>query len=301
VVGSFMLDLVMRVPRRPGRGETVFAGEFGIFRGGKGFNQAVAARRLGAAVAMVGRLGDDEFAARFRSAMDAEGIDATGVVIDPDEGTGIATPLIEEDGNNSIVVAPRANMHLTTGDIERSAARIAAADVLLLQLEVPTAASEAAARLACAAGRTVIFNPAPAAPFPDALLHLAHVITPNEVEATAISGVAVCDVDSAFAAADVLQARGAASVVITLGALGCIAVMPTLRLHVPAFSVAVVDTTAAGDAFNGALAAALAEGQRPADALAWANAAGACAVTRLGAEPSLPRRDAVAALSVRAP
>jgi ribokinase len=295
-----MLDLVMRVRQRPGRGETIFAEECGIFRGGKGFNQAVAARRMGARVAMVGRLGDDEFARRFHDAMAAEGIDAEGVVTDPEEGTGIATPLIEADGSNSIVVAPRANMRLTAADVRRTAPQITGADVLLLQLEVPAAASIEAARIARGAGRTVILNPAPAVPFPEELLRLASLLTPNEVEAAALAGVPVADVAGAFEAATRLVERGARSVVVTLGARGAVALSDGTRLHLPAPPVEAVDTTAAGDAFCGALAVALAEGRPLAAALARANAAGACAVTRLGAEPSLPHRHAVETLLNRA-
>jgi ribokinase len=300
VAGSFMLDLVMRVRQRPAGGETIFAEEFGIFLGGKGFNQAVAARRMGARVAMIGRLGDDEFAGRFRDAMASEGIDASGVVTDPDEGTGVATPLIEADGSNSIVVAPRANMRLTPEDVRRAAPLIEAADVLLLQLEVPTAASMEAAGIARSAGRSVVLNPAPATPFPKELLRLATLITPNEIEAAALTGVAIHDDASAFEAAERLAARGAGLVVITLGALGAVALAGGVRWYQPAVPVQAVDTTAAGDAFNGALAVALAERRSLADALARANAAGACAVTRLGAEPSLPNREDVDALLIRA-
>jgi ribokinase len=299
VTGSFMLDLVMRVRQRPGRGETIFADEFGIFRGGKGFNQAVAARRMGAHVAMIGRLGADAFASTFWDALAAEGIDSSGVVTDEHEGTGVATPLIEADGSNSIVVAPRANMRLTAADVRRSAAQIEQADVLLLQLEVPVEASIEAARIARGAGRTVILNPAPAAPLPDELLRLASLVTPNEVEAASLTGVAVDGVAGAFAAAEALVARGARSVVVTLGAMGAVALADGARLHLPTIPVTVVDTTAAGDAFSGALAVGLAEGRPLAAALARANAAGACAVTKLGAEPSLPNRTDVDALLSR--
>ena len=296
VAGSFMLDVVMRVPRRPAHGETIFAEECGIFLGGKGFNQAVAARRMGAAVAMIGRLGDDEFSARFRAALTAEGIDGSGVAADAEAGTGIAAPLIEPDGSNSIVAAPRANMRVSAADVERAAPLIRDAAVLLLQLEIPTEACEAAARIAREAGRRVVLNPAPAVPFPDSLLRLADVLTPNEVEAAALAGFPVSDVASAHAAAQAIHARGAAIVIVTLGGLGAVAAGDGARFHLPACPVAVVDTTAAGDAFNGALAGALAEGRGLSEAMQWANAAGACAVTRLGAEPSLPSRGEVAAL-----
>lgn len=301
VAGSLMFDVVMRTPRRPQRGETVVAEACGTFLGGKGFNQAIAARRMGATVAMIGRLGDDELAPRFRRALAAEGIDGSGITLDGEAGTGIATPLIEADGSNSIVVAPRANMRVTPADIERSAHLVRAAHVLLLQLEIPADASAAAARIACAAGRPVILNPAPALPFPEELLRLAAVLTPNEVEAAALAGFAVDGIEGAFTAADALRGRGVGTVVVTLGGLGAVAVGEALRMHLPAHHVAVEDTTAAGDAFNGALAVALAETGDLVRALHWANAAGACAVQRLGAEPSMARREQIAALLRPAP
>ncbi len=296
VVGSFMLDLVMRVTRRPLPGETVIADACGIFLGGKGFNQAVAARRMGSAVAMVGRLGSDEFANRFRIALRDEGIDAAAVAADAEAGTGIATPVIDPDGGNSIVIAPRANMRVTPADVETAGDAIRRSRVLLLQLEIPVEASETAARIAHEAGARVILNPAPARPVLESLLRLADVLTPNEVEAAALTGFPITGVESAFAAARELRARGAGAVAVTLGGSGVVAVAADGQVHLPAHAVPVVDTTAAGDAFNGVLAAILAQGSGLSAALRWANAAGACAVTRLGAEPSLPRREEVAVL-----
>jgi ribokinase len=299
VVGSFMTDLVMRVARRPQTGETVRAEEFGIFLGGKGFNQAVAARRLGARVAIIGRVGADEFGSRFLDALAREGIEAAGVIRDPDEGTGIATPVVDATGANSIIIAPRANLRLTPADVEACAAAIVGADVLILQLEVPPEASMAAARIARAAGRRVVLNPAPVMPFPDELLHLADVVTPNEVEAAALAGMAVTGPDSGFMAAAALLARGARAAVVTLGAAGCVVATAHVRAHLPAFAVEAVDTTAAGDAFTAALAVRLAEAGDLLEAARWGNAAGACAVGRLGAEPSLPPRTAVVAMLAR--
>ncbi len=271
------------------------------FLGGKGFNQAVAARRMGANVSLAGRLGDDGFAAGFHAAFAREGIDAGAVTVDRDAGTGIAVPLIEPDGSNSIVVAPRANMRLTPADVERAASRIEASALLLLQLEVPTEASSAAARIARRAGALVILNPAPALPLPDELLRLTDILTPNEVEAAALTRLSIDGIEAAFAGADRLRERGARTVVITLGAMGMIAVDDNVRLHLAAHRVDVVDTTAAGDAFSGAMAAALAASMTLQDALRLANAAGARAVTRLGAEPSLPRRAEVESLLSDAP
>ncbi len=294
VVGSFMTDLVMRVARRPQAGETVRAEEFGIFLGGKGFNQAVAARRLGARVAIIGRVGADEFGARFLAALAREDINAAGVIRDPDEGTGIATPVVDATGANSIIIAPRANLRLSPADVAAHAEQVAAADVLLLQLEVPAGASIAAARIARTAGRRVVLNPAPVAPFPDELLRLADVVTPNEVEAATLTAQSVTGPEAALRAAERLLARGARAVVVTLGAAGCVVATAHTQMHLPAFAVQAVDTTAAGDAFTAALAVRLAETDDLLEAARWGNAAGACAVQRLGAEPSLPPRAAVA-------
>jgi ribokinase len=291
-----MMDLVMRVPRRPRPGETVFGTEFGIFLGGKGFNQAIAARRLGGAVAMVGRVGDDDFGGQLRAALRREGVDASGLVADVEAGTGVAAPVIEATGDNSIISVPRANMRLTAADVRRASGAFRAARAVLLQLEVPSDASLAAARLGRAAGARVLLNTAPAGSVPDELLAAADVLIANEVEAAALSGVAVRSVEEAFTAAALLQRHRDQTAIVTLGAEGAIAVRTGLRRHAPAYRVPVLDTTGAGDAFCAALAVRLMETEDLADALAWANAAGACAVTVLGAEPSLPTRAAVEAV-----
>jgi ribokinase len=288
-----MMDLVMRVARRPERGETVFGSEFGMFLGGKGFNQAVAARRLGAAVAMVGRVGDDDFGRRLRAALEREGVDAAGLVTDPEAGTGVAAPVIEANGENSIISVPRANMHLTPGDVEASAPAFEGARAVLLQLEVPVETSLAAARLGRRAGACVLLNTAPAAPVPEELLDAADLLVANEVEAAMLTGQAVGSVEGALAAAERLRRRRDQAAIVTLGGEGAVVVAEGLRLHAPAFPVPVRDTTGAGDAFCSALALRLAETDDLAEALRWANAAGACAVMTLGAEPSLPRREMV--------
>lgn len=296
VVGSLMCDMVLRLPRLPHRGETLPATDFGIFLGGKGFNQAIAARRMEASVALVGRVGRDDFGRRLRAALRDNGVDDTGVVDDPEQGTGVAIPLVEPDGANSILIAPRANMRLTPEDIEQARPKIEGADIVLLQLEVALEATEAAAHIARRAGRIVVFNPAPALPFSKTLLTQVDVCTPNEVEAAAIAGFPVTDADTALAAADAIRTLGCRSVVVTLGALGAAVLHGDVRRLLPAHRVDAVDTTAAGDAFNAALAVRLVESGDIERAAAWGNAAGACAVTRLGAEPSLPSRGAVEAL-----
>jgi ribokinase len=288
VVGSFVTDLVFRAPRRPERGETLIGHRLDVFEGGKGFNQAVAAARAGAEVVMIGRIGVDEFGTRFLSALARENIDATYVVRDEQNATGVASPLVEDSGHNSIVLVPRANAALTSADVERARAAISAADVLLVQLEVPMLASVCAAEIARHAGRSVVLNPAPALAGSEALIAAAHVVVPNELEAATLTSR-----DSAGEAARTLRERGVPVVVVTLGERGSLLLDASGERTLAAHAVDVVDTTAAGDAFCGALAVALAEGAPANDAVAFANAAGALAVTRLGAEPSMPKRAAI--------
>ena len=290
VVGSFMMDLVVKAPRRPAKGETLVGTDFGMFPGGKGFNQAVAAARLGAQVTMVGRVGQDTFGDLFTEALQAEGIDARFVLRDPEAGTGVGTPVIDGEGDNSIIIVPRANMRLTPADVEQAADAIREAQVLMLQLEVPIAASQRAAEIAAAAGTTVLLNPAPAAPLPAEFVALADIITPNEIEAGMITGVAVAGGDGPEAAATALQRAGGKAVVLTLGSRGAwVAADGTGRL-IPAFPVTVVDTTAAGDAFCAGLAVALAEERPLLDAARFGNGAGALATTVMGTSPAMPQR-----------
>jgi len=296
VVGSLNMDLVITVARRPERGETLIGESFGMFIGGKGFNQAVAAARMGADVHMVGRLGRDDFGQRLLRALVDEQIDIRAVTHDDTHGTGIAVPIIDAHGDNSIIVVPGANMQLSPADVERAADVIAAADAVLLQLEVPLATVTRAAELARAAGVRVLLNPAPAQTLPDDLLRLVDILLPNESETQLLTGVHVADDQSAGRAADVLLGRGVGMVVLTLGARGALLADGAQRVRIPGYVVPVVDTTAAGDAFCGVLAVQLALGQPLESAVGWANAAGALATTVLGAEPAIPRRAAVEAL-----
>jgi ribokinase len=295
VVGSLNMDLVTRTPRRPQRGETLTGESFGMFVGGKGLNQAIAAARQEAAVSIVGRVGADDFGRRLRQTLEAAGVDAGLVGDDPTVSTGVATILVDAEGDNSIIVVPGANGHVGREDVERAADAIAGADLLMLQLEVPLEAVQRAAEIARAAGVRVLLNPAPAppGPLPDELLRLVDVLTPNEIETQTLSGLSAGDDESAARAAAALRARGVGAVVLTLGARGALLADGQRNVRVPGYAVQVVDTTAAGDAFSGALATQLARG-RPLDAaIAYANAAGALATTVLGAEPAMPRREAV--------
>ncbi|RKU36540.1 ribokinase [Candidatus Poribacteria bacterium] len=294
VVGSLNIDLVCHATRRPDKGETLIGDAFDIFTGGKGFNQATAAARLGAKVTLVGSVGADPFGEMLLTATENEKIDNRFVKKRTDTGTGVATIVIEPDGDNSIIVVPRANMALTTAEIDAAADAIADADVLLLQLETPIAASEHAAAIAKTHGTTVILNPAPAQPLPDSLLRYVDILTPNQSETELLSKMRVNNDEEARNAAAVLRARmtdtETSTVVLTLGERGALMLTATTSERVPAYAVEAVDTTGAGDAFCGALATALASGETLHAAIALANAAGAAAVTVVGATPSMPTR-----------
>ena len=295
VLASFNMDLVMRTDRLPRRGETL-QGQFEMFLGGKGFNQAVAARRLGADVAVIGRVGDDDFGQAFIAALDGEGIDHEHVIVDPEHGTGVAAVGVLPDGENAIIQAPRANNAMTASDVVDAAGVLDRADAGLFQLETSIPAAFAFAREAREREVRVIFNPAPAMAIPDDLLALADVIVPNEIEAMHLTGIVPDNMGRAYEAADLLQRKGEADVVLTRGSQGALAMTERGRLDVAAFRVPVVDTVGAGDAFVAALTVALGEGTPLVDAMRFATAAGALSVTRAGAEPSMPRRDEVDAL-----
>jgi ribokinase len=298
VVGSLNMDLVIRTPYLPAPGETVSGGPFATHPGGKGANQAVAAARLGAAVAMVGRVGGDAFGARLRTELEQAGIDTRQVCTLPEATSGVALIAVEAGGQNSIIIAPGANGELTPTDIEAASPTIRAARVLLLQLEIPLPAVQRAAELAHSAGTLVLLNPAPAQPLPADLLAQVDYLLPNEPEAALLLGAdSLSDADAAVAAQRLCAQTGVGGVVMTLGAQGAVlAQAQTAPQSVPSHPVNVVDTTAAGDAFVGAFAVALAEGQTPTEALHRGTAAGALAVTHAGAQPSLPTRSAVAEL-----
>ncbi|MEW6504773.1 MAG: ribokinase [Chloroflexota bacterium] len=287
VVGSLNMDLVVRAPRHPQPGETLIGGEFQTFPGGKGANQAVAAARLGAEVRMIGRVGRDAFGEALLETVQRDGVDATFIRRDEQAATGVALITLDAAGQNTIVVAPGANMRVTPQDIEDSAAAFAGADLLLMQLECPLESVQAAARLAHRHGLQVVLNPAPARPLPPDLLAQTDYLLPNQPE---LRLLAEGEEDVNRAAARLLT-RGVRNLVVTLGEEGALLVTPHGQEKLPAFPVKVVDTVAAGDAFAGAFCVALAEGQPLHEAVIWGNAAGAIAVTRPGAQPSMPTRE----------
>ncbi|MGZ5424882.1 MAG: ribokinase [Candidatus Aminicenantales bacterium] len=290
VIGSSNTDMVIRVPRIPRPGETILGGTFTMAAGGKGANQVVAAARAGGRVTFVARVGDDVFGERALANFATDGLDARFIVRTAGSASGVALINVDEHGENSISVASGANTLLSIEDVDRADDAFAAADIVLLQLESPLETVEAAARKAGERGVPVVLNPAPARPLEDGLLRRVAVLTPNEHEAEILTGVAVRDERGAREASARLRARGPATVVITLGERGVFAAAREFEGLVPAFKVDPVDTTAAGDVFNGALAVALAEKLPLVAALRFAQAAAAISVTRPGAQPSAPMR-----------
>ena len=294
VVGSLNMDLVMRTPRVPVGGETLHGHEFSTLPGGKGANQAVACARLGAKVSMIGQVGNDGFGTTLRDGLAADGIDVNGVLQTSAVGTGVAMILVEDIGQNRIVLAAGANGALTPDDIDAQTALIGGAAMVVLQLEVPMPVVERAIAIAHSAGVPVLLNPGPAKPLAEALWSQIDLLIPNESEAELLSGIAVTDAASAYTAARVFRQRGVKCVLITLGANGVAVIDDAGERHLPAHVVKAVDTTAAGDTFIGGLTAGLVEGMAMDEAVALGQRASALCVTRHGAQPSIPYRREIA-------
>jgi ribokinase len=292
VVGSLNADLVARVDRFPAPGETVLGRDFAVFAGGKGGNQACAAARLGGRVEMIGGVGDDVYGDLLTEGLRAAGVDVTGVRRHAAASSGVALITVDADGQNEIVVAPGANGLLATQDLEAQRGRFVGANVLLVQLEVPLAAVRVAMELGREAGAQVILDPAPVDRRAEALLPLADYVTPNESELAALTGSEriARSPDEAMSQARDLLVRGASRVVAKLGPRGALLVAKDREMAWPGIPVSTVDTTAAGDVWNGAFAASLAEGRSLDEAGLFANAAAALSVTRRGAQPAMPTR-----------
>jgi ribokinase len=298
VVGSLNMDLVVQVPAIPKPGETVLGDNFATFPGGKGANQAVAAVRLGAKVSLIGCIGADSFGGQLLDIAGTEGVDITGVSIDPDTATGVAMISVDKSGQNSIAVASGANFRLTSVHVREAWERIDHhIDTLVMPLETPLETIITAAELAKKSGARVVLNPAPARSLPGKLLKLVDVLVPNEPETAQLTDMSVGNVHEIRQATRSLLNLGVKSVVLTLGARGTMVLAGNegtpSEFHLEAHQVNVVDTTAAGDAFVAALAVALGENKPLEEAAAFANATGALTVTKPGAQPSLPFRDEV--------
>jgi ribokinase len=288
VVGSANVDFMVALERLPERGETVTEGTLLVAHGGKGANQAVAARRLGAEVRLIGCLGDDASGREVRAALAEEGVGVAGVATIREAATGTALIMVDRSGHNQIAVAPGANRALTVTHVQARGEDFAWAEVVVASCEIPLDCVTVALELARGRAATTILNPAPVPRAPLDRLDLVDYLTPNAGEAMRLGGV-----DGVEAAADALVAHGAGSVIVTLGEAGALCRGRAGTHRVPGVKVEAVDTTAAGDAFNGALAVALAERRDLLAALRFANAAAALACTKRGAQPSLPMRAAV--------
>ena len=293
VIGSSNTDMIIKIDRIPRPGETVIGGQFATAPGGKGANQAVAAARAGGDVAFIGRVGNDMFGSEAIRGFAADEINIEHIIKDTTAPSGVASIFVDKNGQNSIAVASGANANLSPADIEAAEKTIVSADILVMQLETPIETVTAAAMMAHANGVKVILNPAPAQPLTDDLLKTVSILTPNETEAELLTGVSVENEDDARKAAEALLARGVATVLVTLGENGVIIATADGVKKVDAFKVDPVDTTAAGDVFNGALAVAIAEGSPLDKAVVFANAAAAMSVTKLGAQPSAPTRNEI--------
>jgi ribokinase len=290
VVGSINMDLVVRTPRMPLPGETLTGSDFRTISGGKGANQAVAAARMGAQVSLVGCVGADAFGAEMRDRLAADGIDLGYVDIAQDVPTGVAVILVDAGSQNCIVIAAGANAVLTAQSIERAAAAIEQAQLLICQLETPLPAVQRAIEIARRKGKVVVLNPAPALALDPGLLKQVDYLIPNETEATLLTGVAVTDIPSAEVAAKQLRAQGAKVVLLTVGAKGVLVVDGAGTTLLPALPVRAVDSTAAGDTFVGSFAVGLAEGLPLVKAVMLGQCAAAISVTRFGAQTSIPYR-----------
>jgi ribokinase len=293
VIGSSNTDMVIKTDKLPEPGETVLGGTFFMNPGGKGANQAVAAARLGGKVTFVTKVGNDLFGSQTIGILKKEGIDTKNIVTDEDSPSGVALITVNSVGENNIVVAPGANGTLQPGDISGNHFSGDKYEILLLQLEIPVMTVEYAALTAAENGIKVILNPAPAQKLHDYLLKHIWLITPDQTEAEIITGIKVTNESSAEAAATILKKKGVKNVIVTLSEKGAFVKSDEFTGIIPGISVEAVDTTAAGDVFNGAVAVALAEGKTLEEAVFFANKAAGLSVTRLGAQASAPYRNEI--------
>ena len=296
VLGGINMDLIGTAPRLPSPGETAMGEGFYTAPGGKGANQAVAAARMGASVRMVGRVGRDTFGAGLLDNLRACGVDVSGVMEDADAASGVAMVLLDASRQNRIVVIGGANMRCDDAQVDAVASALEGADALMLQCEIPPATSLKAARIAREMGVQVVWDPSPAEGFPPEAYAIVDVLTPNQAEAAALTGIDVTDAASAEAAARAIVERGVRAVVVKMGEAGAFYLSDGEGGYVLPYEVEAVDTVAAGDAFGAAMTCALAEGKPVGEAVRYSAAAGALAVTRPGAQEAMPTRAEVEAL-----
>ncbi|MDP3913668.1 MAG: ribokinase [Bacteroidota bacterium] len=290
IVGSSNTDMVIKTHNFPAPGETILGGRFLMNAGGKGANQAVAAARLGGMVTFVGKIGDDIFGKQAVQQLEDEGINVDFVAVDPENPSGVALITVDKKGENSIVVAPGSNGTLSAADFDKAIAELYESEYVLMQLEIPIPTVEHIARMAALKQKKVVLNPAPAAELTDELLQNLYIITPNETEAELLTGIKVTDESSALKAASALNEKGVEIVIITMGSAGAFLLANGNSEIIKAPKVEAVDTTAAGDTFNGALVVALSEGKTIQESIVFANKAAAISVTRIGAQSSVPFR-----------
>jgi ribokinase len=293
VIGSSNTDMIIKTDKLPEPGETILGGKFLLNPGGKGANQAVAATRLGGKVTFVMKRGNDLFGNQTVGLLMREGIDTEYVIKDNDLPSGVALIIVDSKGENSIVVAPGANGNLNPEDIPVELFNCQRFSILLLQLEIPMKTVEYCARESSKCGMKIILNPAPAQPLSDELLRNVNLLTPNETEAEALTGIAINNEDTAIKAADMIRSRGVKNVIITMGEKGAYVRSAKFTGMVPGIKVKAIDTTGAGDVFNGALAVALAEGMSYKDAVHFATKAASISVMRLGAQAATPFRNEI--------
>ena len=291
VIGSSNVDMVVRTSHLPTPGETILGGEFFMNQGGKGANQAVAIKRLGGNLIFMAKLGNDVLGRQSVGYFKKEGIDTRYIALDEDSASGVALISVDDHAENSIVVASGANMLLNEQDVDKMLEEMCEGDILLMQLEIPLQTVEYAARKAFGKGVKVVLNPAPARSLPKELFRHLYMVTPNRIEAEMLTGIKIANDADVEKVAEEICAMGVKNVIITLGSKGCLIREEGVSYRIDAFKVEPVDTTAAGDTFNGALCVGLSEGMDLKQAAVMASKASSIAVTRMGAQSSIPYRE----------
>lgn len=291
VIGSSNVDMVVRTSHLPAPGETILGGEFFMNQGGKGANQAVAIKRLGGNLIFMAKLGNDVLGRQSVGYFKKEGIDTRYIALDEDSASGVALISVDDHAENSIVVASGANMLLNEQDVDKMLEEMCEGDILLMQLEIPLQTVEYAVRKAFGEGVKVVLNPAPARSLPKELFRHLYMVTPNRIEAEMLTGIKIANDADVEKVAEEICAMGVKNVIITLGSKGCLIREEGVSYRIDAFKVEPVDTTAAGDTFNGALCVGLSEGMDLKQAAVMASKASSIAVTRMGAQSSIPYRE----------